>query len=86
MERIVGLVVPLLPEHKPRMMHGLGTPAEVLACVALGVDLFETAYPAVVTSHGAAMVVSVRQHWPSVPYCLERFPRFFVLALDGSRP
>lgn len=52
--------ISLLQDHKPRIIVGLGTPAEVLQCVGHGVDLFETAYPYLVSSQGYAIAYPVR--------------------------
>ena len=55
--KMVEVSVSKLPMDKPRIMHGVGTPEEVLACVGLGADLFETSYPSMLTSQGCAMLV-----------------------------
>jgi len=34
-----------LPEHKPRYLMGVGTPADLLECIALGVDMFDCVMP-----------------------------------------
>ena len=34
-----------LPENKPRYLMGVGTPADLLECVALGVDMFDCVMP-----------------------------------------
>jgi len=34
-----------LPEDKPRYLMGVGTPADILECIALGVDLFDCVMP-----------------------------------------
>lgn len=38
-------VCSLLPEEKPRYLMGVGTPANILECVALGVDMFDCVLP-----------------------------------------
>ncbi|HSS44541.1 MAG TPA: tRNA guanosine(34) transglycosylase Tgt, partial [Thermoanaerobaculia bacterium] len=35
----------LLPEGKPRYLMGVGTPADLVECVALGVDMFDCVMP-----------------------------------------
>jgi queuine tRNA-ribosyltransferase len=37
--------VPLLPEHKPRYLMGVGRPEDLLAGVAAGIDLFDCVMP-----------------------------------------
>jgi len=53
---MIEAVVGQLPDEKPRVMSGLGSPEEVLECVERGVDLFESPYPHTVTQHGFASV------------------------------
>ncbi|XP_068723839.1 queuine tRNA-ribosyltransferase accessory subunit 2-like [Montipora capricornis] len=37
--------VEVLPNEKPRLIHGIGTPEEVLLAVECGIDLFDSSYP-----------------------------------------
>jgi len=39
------LVCDILPEDKPRYLMGVGTPANLLECIALGVDMFDCVMP-----------------------------------------
>lgn len=39
------LVCGILPEHKPRYLMGVGTPENILECIALGVDMFDCVMP-----------------------------------------
>jgi queuine tRNA-ribosyltransferase len=39
------LVCGILPEDKPRYLMGVGTPANILECIALGVDMFDCVMP-----------------------------------------
>ena len=43
--RIMACTTPLLPADKPRYAMGLGTPADILKGVALGVDMFDCVMP-----------------------------------------
>ncbi|KAF9998860.1 Queuine tRNA-ribosyltransferase subunit qtrtd1 [Entomortierella chlamydospora] len=47
-----------LPAQKPRMVYGIQTPEDVLKVVALGVDLFDTSYPFILTEEGKASMYS----------------------------
>ena len=38
-------VEPFLPAEKPRYLMGVGTPADLVDCVALGVDMFDCVMP-----------------------------------------
>ncbi len=39
------LVCDILPSDKPRYLMGVGTPANILECIALGVDMFDCVMP-----------------------------------------
>ncbi|MBG0859865.1 MAG: tRNA guanosine(34) transglycosylase Tgt [Bacteroidales bacterium] len=45
MYRIVEVVNGILPEDKPRYLMGVGTPANILEAVSLGVDMFDCVMP-----------------------------------------
>lgn len=42
---MTGLVCEILPKDKPRYLMGVGTPANILECIALGVDMFDCVMP-----------------------------------------
>lgn len=46
---------PYLPEEKPRYLMGLGTPQEILDCIAHGVDMFDCVWPTRVARNGQVM-------------------------------
>jgi len=39
------IVCDILPEEKPRYLMGVGTPVNILECIALGVDMFDCVMP-----------------------------------------
>ena len=45
MYEMTALVCDILPEKKPRYLMGVGTPANILECIALGVDMFDCVMP-----------------------------------------
>ncbi|MCC6601355.1 MAG: tRNA guanosine(34) transglycosylase Tgt [Crocinitomicaceae bacterium] len=45
MYEITDRVTDILPLDKPRYMMGVGTPANILECIALGVDMFDCVLP-----------------------------------------
>ncbi|XP_069058784.1 queuine tRNA-ribosyltransferase accessory subunit 2 [Pleurodeles waltl] len=59
---LIEAVTAVLPEDKPRLIHGLGKPHEVLECVERGVDLFDSSYPFQVTERGCALTFSHTHH------------------------
>jgi queuine tRNA-ribosyltransferase len=45
--------VPLLPQAKPRYLMGVGSPEDLVECVARGVDMFDSALPTRLGRNGA---------------------------------
>jgi queuine tRNA-ribosyltransferase len=45
MYEMTELVTDILPGDKPRYLMGVGTPANILECIALGVDMFDCVMP-----------------------------------------
>ncbi len=45
MYEMTELVCGILPDDKPRYLMGVGTPANILECIALGVDMFDCVMP-----------------------------------------
>jgi queuine tRNA-ribosyltransferase len=45
MYEMTELVCDILPAHKPRYLMGVGTPANILEAIALGVDMFDCVMP-----------------------------------------
>lgn len=45
MYEMTELVTGILPEDKPRYLMGVGTPANILECIALGIDMFDCVMP-----------------------------------------
>jgi queuine tRNA-ribosyltransferase len=50
----VAATTPHLPAHKPRYTMGLGTPAQILKMIGLGVDMFDCVLPTRLARNGAA--------------------------------
>jgi queuine tRNA-ribosyltransferase len=46
------LVCGILPTHQPRYLMGVGTPVNLLECIALGVDMFDCVLPTRNARHG----------------------------------
>ncbi|MHC1706202.1 MAG: tRNA guanosine(34) transglycosylase Tgt [Bacteroidales bacterium] len=45
MYEMTELVCTILPEEKPRYLMGVGTPVNLLECIALGIDMFDCVMP-----------------------------------------
>lgn len=52
MYRITALVCPLLPADRPRYLMGVGTPANILEGISLGIDMFDCVMPTRNARHG----------------------------------
>jgi queuine tRNA-ribosyltransferase len=46
------LVCGILPKDKPRYLMGVGTPTNILECIALGIDMFDCVMPSRNARHG----------------------------------
>ncbi|MDR1878838.1 MAG: tRNA guanosine(34) transglycosylase Tgt [Bacteroidales bacterium] len=57
MYEITALCCNILPKEKPRYLMGVGTPANILECIALGVDMFDCVMP---TRNGRNAVLFTR--------------------------
>ena len=51
--RMMELTAGLLPQDRPRYLMGVGSPEDLVVCVARGVDLFDCALPTRVARNGA---------------------------------
>jgi queuine tRNA-ribosyltransferase len=43
--RVTSHTAPLLPEHKPRYLMGVGLPEDILAAIGFGIDMFDCVIP-----------------------------------------
>jgi len=63
-ERIVKFTTPLMPEHKPRYLMGVGTPWDILHAIKCGIDMFDCVAPTQLARHGSVFTskgrISVR--------------------------
>ena len=86
MYRITDLVCGILPADKPRYLMGVGTPENILECIALGVDMFDCVMPTrnarngmLFTSEG---IINIRnEKWKSDFSPVDPLQRTFV---DGD--
>ena len=58
--RAAAIVCEELPAAKPRYLMGVGTPEDMLAAIAVGVDLFDCVYPTRCARHALALTSSGR--------------------------
>ncbi|MBK6932966.1 MAG: tRNA guanosine(34) transglycosylase Tgt [Saprospirales bacterium] len=52
MYAMTALVTDILPPDKPRYLMGVGTPENILECIALGIDMFDCVLPTRNARHG----------------------------------
>jgi len=55
-DQVVQATAPLLPQHKPRYLMGVGTYREMVRAIAAGIDLFDCVIPTRLARHGSALV------------------------------
>ena len=56
MREVLGFTAPLLPEEAPKHLLGIGEVDDLLAGIALGLDVFDCAIPTRLARHGVALV------------------------------
>ncbi|MDD5770084.1 MAG: tRNA guanosine(34) transglycosylase Tgt [Candidatus Gracilibacteria bacterium] len=52
MYRILEIINPHLPQNKPRYLMGIGTPEDLVECIARGMDMFDCVLPTRIGRHG----------------------------------
>ncbi|MCX7682777.1 MAG: tRNA guanosine(34) transglycosylase Tgt [Anaerolineae bacterium] len=55
MHAVLDLLDTLLPADRPRYLMGVGTPQDMLACVARGIDMFDCVLPTRTARNGSAL-------------------------------
>jgi queuine tRNA-ribosyltransferase len=55
MHAMLEVVTPLLPADQPRYLMGVGTPEDLVECVARGVDMFDCVLPTRTARNGSAL-------------------------------
>ncbi|MFC1963099.1 tRNA guanosine(34) transglycosylase Tgt [Chloroflexota bacterium] len=53
MHSILDGIIPLLPKNRPRYLMGVGSPEDLVECIAQGVDMFDSALPTRVARNGS---------------------------------
>jgi queuine tRNA-ribosyltransferase len=70
MHRILEETTPLLPADKPRYLMGVGSPEDLVECVARGIDMFDCVLPTRVARNGALLTRDGRLAIKSSRYAL----------------
>lgn len=64
----------LLPEDRPRYLMGVGSPEDLVECVARGIDIFDSALPTRVARNGALFTPSGRVNILNAAFAEEQQP------------
>jgi queuine tRNA-ribosyltransferase len=56
MHAMLEVVDPILPQNRPRYLMGVGTPEDLIECVARGVDMFDCVLPTRMARNGGVLV------------------------------
>lgn len=72
--RMAAVTCEELSDQKPRYLMGVGTPEDLLACVAVGVDLFDCVYPTRCARHALALTSQGRLNLRNAQYTADYRP------------
>jgi len=98
MQRIQDYVAPRLPEDRPRYLMGVGTPADIVAGVVSGIDMFDCVMPTrnarngwLFTRHGDIKIRNARHRQDTGPldpsctcYTCRNFSRAYLHHLQRT--
>ena len=73
MYRVIDVVEPFMPVHKPRYLMGVGTPSNIIEAVARGIDMFDCVMPSRNARHATVFTWSGIMHLKNK--CYETDPR-----------
>lgn len=74
MYRIIDVIEPYMPADRPRYLMGVGTPGNIIECVARGVDFFDCVMPARNARHGHLYTSIGRINLKNEKYSLDDSP------------
>ena len=74
MMEIIDRTVPQLPQDKPVYLMGVGTPEDLVACVGLGVDMFDCVLPTRMARNGTLFTASGRLNIRNARYADDQAP------------
>ncbi|MDY6893262.1 MAG: tRNA guanosine(34) transglycosylase Tgt [Chloroflexota bacterium] len=67
-------IMPMLPGNKPRYLMGVGSPEDLVECVARGVDMFDSALPTRLARNGALFTSTRRYSVGNARFKLDAMP------------
>jgi queuine tRNA-ribosyltransferase len=74
MHNTLDIVLPLLPENKPRYLMGVGTPEDIINGVVRGVDLFDCVLPTRLARHHSAFTPDGRLNMMNATFARDERP------------
>ena len=74
MHDMLDVVVPLLPENKPRYLMGVGTPEDLINGIAQGVDIFDCVLPTRLARHHSAFALEGRLNMMNAAFARDARP------------
>ena len=74
MHNTLDVVLPLLPENKPRYLMGVGTPEDLINGVARGVDIFDCVLPTRLARHHSAFAPEGRLNMMNATFARDTRP------------
>jgi len=74
MHNTLDVVLPLLPENKPRYLMGVGTPEDIINGVARGVDIFDCVLPTRLARHHSAFTSEGRLNMMNATFARDERP------------
>ena len=74
MHNTLDVVLPLLPENKPRYLMGVGTPEDIINGVARGVDIFDCVLPTRLARHHSAFTPEGRLNMMNATFARDERP------------
>jgi queuine tRNA-ribosyltransferase len=74
MHDMLEVVVPILPENKPRYLMGVGTPEDLINGVAQGIDIFDCVLPTRLARHHSAFAPEGRLNLMNAAFARDASP------------
>lgn len=74
MHRVLDVLHPVLPRHKPRYLMGVGSPEDLFECVARGVDQFDCVLPTRIARNGAVFTHRGRVNLRNARFAADKNP------------
>jgi len=74
MREALNVVIPLLPENKPRYLMGVGTPEDLINGVARGIDIFDCVLPTRLARHHSAFAPKGRLNLMNATFAPDERP------------